>query len=237
MEASGGSIWGGYLNSRYDEGSPPTSKAFRRRLHRQIMSLFPFDRIALSPSVDEKYTVPSAATFNVDQGGLVFHLDRIPRGDSVIQRTGNSFVLTSVQYNLTISHNGVGGMVAYQYAFVWDCSPGAPAAVPPITDIIRLIAGWEGLSDVERDNSSRFRFLYHRRGILFPGTDLEGRYAHHAINFRVPILAIAECMSSDTDGLIPTRVRGALYFVAFSDSSPANPLSLRMRYRINFVDV
>lgn len=156
-----------------------------------------------------------ASNFLFNTTGVILHLDTIPTGDSVSQRTGKSFQLTNFQLRGSIYAGTTATVQHIALYLVWDRQPNK--ALAAITDVLDAALP---TALAKRENKGRFLVIKKWQRVLSgnsatPSTGREIIVVDKWI--RLPAECIAQCTAADTTGAIGNRVTGALLMLSVGD--------------------
>lgn len=194
--------------------------------------------MGLAVQPDRKYFDIAPASYNNDATGQISHINAgISQGDSVNQRDGKSYRVSSVWIRGRI-FNGTTSTYTHSVNYlVWDKQPFK--ALPAITDIMDTV---NPVAFPNRDNAGRFKILRRWTYMLEGETDTttqSGRTAQEIDEYvHLPRDCVVETVASSTSGAIGNVVRGALYFISVGkDSAGTSAATSSVGFRINFIDL
>lgn len=211
----------------------PTMAAYRRTkraAYGYTTSLRQPVRGFLGPLIEQKF-FDSISILQITNVLPPVHIDIVPRGTGVSERDGKAWRAQGLQFNgicrLLFNGTPAVGPNSHNCAvyLVWDFQPNA--ALPISGAILDNPGANFQLALPNRDNQSRFRFLWGRRfsfthaqtppaAGVEPGT-LRSEPISETIRF--PPGMYSEATEADSTGVIANRIRGALYWLAVSDSN------------------
>lgn len=187
---------------------------------------------------DAKYHDVAAASYACDTTGSITHLDVVPQGDSVNNRTGKAWLNTSLNIRGTVTSNAATTATVAAIYIVWDKQPNK--ALPAITDVLDSVSS---LSFTKRENAQRFTIVRKLRYSLEGDTGSlsnQTRSTQFDVDeyVRLPRDAVALATTSDTTGAIGNRITGALYAITVGNVTAGTTASTAaLSYRLNIKDI
>lgn len=164
----------------------------------------------------------------------VYHINGIPKGNDISQRTGNRIRMVSLQVKGVVRPASGGSALPLQrmlLAFVYDFQPSG--ALPAATDIYDFA---DPFSLQRLDTRERF-FILFQQLYTCEITNTGGSYTSasvHDVALDIPIRKDASWGSPNTSGAISGATGGALYCLLLaSGNANASPI-VDFRFRLQF---
>jgi len=182
-----------------------------------------FDAISVVAVSFANNVAPAATPFapvSTASGGC---LNQIPLGNSSITRIGRRVTMKAVQIRGTIEAGSSGTISRASVLLIWDRTPNQSASLPPWTSIL---TNQYTVALTNKDYASRFKIL--RRwdyGVVGAGTTAAATSDNSVICMDefIPLKdKVTVWTQTDTTGLYPTMMEGALLLYTVSDDSSAN---------------
>lgn len=186
-------------------------------------------------AIEAKWRDAGLATYACNTTGSITHIDVVQQGNSINQREGRGFQITSIAvkgYCIADSAATVQMVAAY---LVWDNQPNK--ALAGINDILN---GTSPFSWSNRENTQRFTILKKWVRTL-EGTDA-GTVGKSTFKIdwwkkTTKLNLQAACTTNDTLGTIGGRVTGALLFITVGDQvAGTGDANIKCNFRIGFKD-
>ena len=108
-------------------------------------------------AADSKYiefTATGSITSACDTTGATTHLDVVPLGDSVVQRTGKSWINTNIQIRGNFSVGATATLNQVAVYLIWDRQPNKAKA--GLADILEQTGAATSFNFMKRENKGRF---------------------------------------------------------------------------------